>query len=128
MKLYHVSSDNKLSKLTPRIPECACLAYEDTDTPRVCCSNSIDGCLSAIQEGEGRFFVYEIDGKYPIITPTPEQVRDAKHTGEVWILEEVKVNLIGEIEVEDYNRKECYLIGKKDVYVMYYPWKWISKV
>ena len=55
--LYHLSQVNNLELLTPKVPECAIPMYEDTKTKRVCFSDSIDGCLSALQS-PGKYYVY----------------------------------------------------------------------
>lgn len=47
--LYHLSTNDSLSFMTPRIPESAVPEYEDTQTPRVCVATSINGCLNALE-------------------------------------------------------------------------------
>ena len=49
--LYHLSSDTNLKLLTPKIPNGAVPEYEEMTTPRVCFSDTIEGCLSAVQIG-----------------------------------------------------------------------------
>lgn len=47
--LYHLSENPNLKLLEPRVPQSAVPAYEDTETPRICFSNSINGALQALQ-------------------------------------------------------------------------------
>ena len=76
---YHLSVDGTLTVLTPKIPECAVSIYENVDTKRVCFADTIEGCLSALQDGPKDYYVYipmmNLDDKN-IYHPTVEDVRD----------------------------------------------------
>lgn len=129
--LYHLSQNGYLSTLNPMVPECAVLAYEDCETERVCFCKTIAGCLAALQDSGGDFYVYVPKHDIPIIKPRPEQVIDAKYTGEVWCLEPVDVICIGKIKSDDWYRCCEYNImfrGKPEVvHRFYYKWRWIKK-
>ena len=61
MKLYHLSEDENLTVLTPRIPKYAVGLFEDISTPRVCFAKTISGCLSALQDIPCTYYVYVPD-------------------------------------------------------------------
>lgn len=111
--LYHLSLYPNLVELTPRVPECAVSMYEDTMTKRVCFSDSIKGCLSALQDSPNTHYVYIPEIEIPdsdIYYPKSYEVRDAEYTHEVWLLKPVKVKCVGIVESYDYyciDRYEC---------------------
>ena len=114
--IYHLSSEIlKSTILHPRIPETAVDCYEDTQTPRVCFSESIDGALSALQGDVGRYYVYSPKdiSKCFIYRPTEKEVFDSPYTKEVWVLNSVELICIGIIE----NRG----VTSKTEYQMVYP-------
>ena len=55
--IYHLSMVEGLKQLIPKIPECAIEKYEDKQIKRICFSDSIDGCLSSLQQ-PGLYYVY----------------------------------------------------------------------
>lgn len=116
--------------LTPKVPECAVSIYEDVVTKRVCFSDFIEGCLSALQDLPRKYYVYvpqdEIEGN-SIYYPTVNDVRDAKYTHEVWILNEIKVKCIGVIESLDYNWTEKHNTSRGTTTFFHYPYQWIRK-
>ena len=126
--LFHLSTYRNLSVLTPRIPENAVPEYEDATTKRVCFSDSIEGCLSALQNPR-EYYVYvpEEDIEDSVYHPTSDEVKDAKYTHEVWALSEIKVKCIGIVVCEKYDDDMIYEIVKHDdgVSVFYYPYKFI---
>ena len=127
--LYHLSQVNNLELLTPKVPECAIPMYEDTKTKRVCFSDSIDGCLSALQS-PGKYYVYipkEDIQEDSIYYPTVDDVRDAKYTHEVWVLTEIGVKCIGIIKCSDMYIKERRNSGRGQVTVFHYDYKWLKK-
>jgi hypothetical protein len=103
MKLFHLSYHKGLNKLTPRIPECLIKGSEDSTIKRICCSNNISNCLKSINPFRGDIlYVYEISDEFPdVIEPIQvvEYVPDAEYTKEYWILNEVKINFVGIIEI-----------------------------
>lgn len=126
--LYHLSKSKNLIKLTPRVPECVVPSYEDSITKRICFSDSIEGCLSAIQE-PGEYYVYNIDQKTyenDLYIPSVYDVRDAKYTHEVWILKEVNVKCIGKIKSFNYDSVKYYNSGRGRVAVFHFPYEWIT--
>ena len=107
--LYHLSTNKNLNILTPRIPECAISTYENTSMKRVCFSDYIGGCLSALQGIPTKYYVY-VPYNFQnenIYYPTENDVRDAKYTREIWYLNEINVKCIGAIKRfnYDYNKK-----------------------
>lgn len=109
MKLYHVSLNLKnVEEFIPRVPsEESRIDGEDDKTPRICLSQGLRGCLTAVPWGgnsfEDLFFdngksqlirVYEFDSNdivegnivYSHELYKTDRVRDAKITGEVWVI------------------------------------------
>ena len=133
--LYHLSESNDIKVLHPQIPENGLAMYEELITPRVCFSDSVNGCLSAIQQGgELYYYVYvPVNDELKFIIPTKDQVCDAFLTGEVWMLHDVDVKCIGVIKTSgNYNIINrisiINRIGKKDTVALYeYDWRWIDK-
>lgn len=125
--LYHLSEHCGLTKLTPKIPECAVYGYENTSIKRVCFSDFIEGCLSALQDLPKEYYVYvpkneikEDDLHYP----TADEVIDAKCTHEVWILTEIDVKCIGKVRSLDYDWTKRHNTGKGRVTFYHYPYIW----
>ena len=98
-QIYHLSRRLKTT-ISPRIPETAVPFYEDTEIPRVCFSESIDGALSALQGDEGIYYVHvpKDISKCFIYKPTEKDVFDSICTNEVWVLNDVELVCIGIIE------------------------------
>lgn len=120
---FHISLDGELNgkTLKPRIPtyliekgSFSDTYEEDATIPRVCLSPSIEGCLNAIVSVQRNL---DISGKtiYVYIPEKPiseykiktnkeiikeKLVFDATTTGEMWILEPVKMKLYGVITVD----------------------------
>lgn len=46
--MYHLSTDGNLTELTPKIPGNVVEGLEDTSTPRICFSPTINGCLTGL--------------------------------------------------------------------------------
>ena len=128
--LYHLSTNGKLKKLTPRVPECAVSIYEDIETPRICFSDFIEGCLSALQDIPNTYYVYvpeqEVDEAY-IHIPTVDEVRDAKYTHEVCVMRETKVKCIGMIQTENWDWSKRHNSGRGRTTFFHYPYKWVEK-
>lgn len=130
--LYHLSTDGNLSVLTPRVPECALKAIEDTTVKRVCFSDFIGGCLSALQSLPGVYYVYIPDqelSEEDIHHPTVYEARDVEYTHEVWVMKEVKVKCIGAIRTEDYDWAKVKVrnSGRGNVIFLHYPYEWIER-
>lgn len=131
--LYHLSAD-KLEEtiLYPRIPETAVDCYEDTQTLRVCFSESIDGALSALQGDVGMYYVYTPKdiSKCFIYHPTEKEVFDSPYTKEVWILNAVELVCIGVIENKGITSKTEYQMiypPYDTFYYRYCDWIWREK-
>ncbi len=130
MKMYHVNVDifKNIKVFIPRVPKSR-MKNEDSITPRVCISNSIENCLSGLtymskywkfitNDLETNFSlldevclrvlkVYEFEVEDSIITPeelnAKDLVPDASTTNEYWSLKEIVPT-------------NSYLIGINDIY------------
>lgn len=170
---YHISRDDNLdgNVLHPRIPSwiarelskdndfkkeldkllnsknntTGSIGYEEYTTPRVCFSNSIEGCLNAIMSAKDRM---KLAGKqiYVYIPENPidqyktksnkmiqkdGDIFDANITNEMWILEPVKVKYIGSIVVDKVitEKKTKMNNNKNNTLVKYiYKWHWFHKI
>lgn len=135
IRLYHLSYKHKLKStlLCPRIPYSSVIGYEDTVTPRVCMSDSIDGCLTALQCNPGTYHVYftDIDKSDPKLHyPTPEEVFDAFMTHEVWITAPIQLEYKGMIFVDNSTLKsiEMNTLYGALIDTFYYrtcKWSWL---
>ena len=126
---YHLSEIGNLEVLTPRVPESLVAMWEDNKIKRVCFSDSIEGCLSALQM-PGKYYVYtprDVIHEDFIHYPTVDEVRDAKFTHEVWVLTEVPVKCIGIIETPDIYVKERCDSGRGIVNIFHYDYEWLKK-
>ena len=169
---YHVSFDYELDEhgpLKPRIPSWITnelkkdenflevleknktnnsktgTGFEEYKTPRVCFSNSIEGCLNAIINDIGRL---ELAGK-TLYVYTPEKpiseykhktnkqilkdgdIFDANITNEMWILEPVNLKYIGSIVVDKVTNEHVkkFANNKNRSIIKYdYKWHWFHKI
>ena len=130
MELYHLSHKENLNILIPKIPETAVFEYEDTVTPRVCFSNSIDNCLASLAS-IGKYYVYvakNIDNTC-LYKPSKDKVMDVDITHELWALNPINVVCIGVIMCEGIRQLRPFKIDR-DPYTIYYReyyWKWLEK-
>lgn len=170
---YHISRDDNLdgNVLHPRIPSwiarelskdndfkkeldkllnsknntIGSIGYEEYTTPRVCFSNSIEGCLNAIISAKDRM---KLAGKqlYVYIPENPidqyktksnkmiqkdGDIFDANITNEMWILEPVKVKYIGSIVVDKViTEKKTKMNNNKNITLVkyIYKWHWFHKI
>lgn len=169
---YHISFDSDLDEhgpLKPRIPtwitnelkkdknfiqaleklklakDSSGFGFEEYKTPRVCFSNSIEGCLNAIINDTGRL---KLAGK-TLYVYTPEKpissykcksnkqiikdgdIFDANITNEMWILEPVQLKYVGSIVVDKVNGEHIrkFANNKKKTIIKYdYKWHWFHKI
>ena len=129
--LYHLSKVPNLTRLDPKIPSNALKEFEDTITERVCFSDNIYGCLSALQDIPSKYYVYvpnEKLKKKDVYKPTADDVLDCKLTHEIWVKRSLKVRCIGIIQSEnhEYSIKEVIDENRSATY-FHYPYKWIEK-
>lgn len=110
IKYYFASrKDFDGKELFPKIPKNK-MKHEDNKTLRICVSQSINGCLTAIGGFRiGEFvYIHECESEN-VIQPTIEQVEDVCFTGEQWILEPVvmkrimKIAIIGMLDATVHN-------------------------
>lgn len=125
--LYHLSLQSNLSELIPNVPECAVSIYENTTIKRVCFSDFIEGCLSAMQDLPHKYYVYTPIQNVNVYTPSVDEVRDVKINHEYWVLDKVKVKCIGIIQSENYVKFEQHNSGRGRVTFFHYPYTWIEK-
>lgn len=132
-KLYFVSKismDDEMLK--PRIPDNYLTrnGYEDNKTPRVCFSETIDGCLSGLSQNiDGwELYVHVPDGEYEVIKPTIKQVPDVNITKELWICSNVDIKCIGKIKVKDNGKPGIkYKYGNNEAELYTWDYEWIEK-
>ena len=127
--MFHLSRYEKLTCLTPHIPENAISENEDTTIARVCFAETIEGCLSSLQH-PGIYFVYvpaeyifENDKHYPSIY----EVKDAEINKEIWVTRPVSVKCIGIINAQNYDWTKEHETDRGKVVQFHYPYHWIMK-
>lgn len=119
--------------------------FEEYKTPRVCFSNSIEGCLNAIINDTDRL---ELAGK-TLYVYTPEKpiseykhktnkqilkdgdIFDANITNEMWILEPVNLKYVGSIVVDKVTNEHVkkFANNKNHSIIKYdYKWHWFHKI
>lgn len=119
MRVYFVTDKNfgESIVLQPRIPESA--NPSEPNIKRICCCPTIYGCLKSMQL-TSRYALCDVDYDAGIlhwvyqasvdveklIQPPEEQVGDAWHTGELWILEPHEFTL-----TEEYIFRRCQPIN-----------------
>ena len=169
---YHISFDSDLDEhgpLKPRIPSWitnklkkdenflkvlekartedvgAGTGFEEYKTPRVCFSNSIEGCLNAIINDTDRLklageTLYVYTPEKPISEykhKTNKQILkdgdifDANITNEMWILEPVNLKYVGSIVVDKVTNEHVkkFANDKNRSIIKYdYKWHWFHKI
>lgn len=132
--MFHVSRKNLDGlKLNPSIPNNFLTQnkYEDSKTPRVCFSATVDGAIMALSmRAEGlELFVHIPDRVTEYYIPNGIEVPDGKITGEMWVKEPVRVRCIGKIRI----LKDAGLPGHKYQYgnhtaeLFDWDWEWIER-
>lgn len=155
--VYHISPEGHLDGqvFKPRVPDYldkydpSKTEFEDVETPRVCFSPSIEGCLNAIIVNIGRWkTANKLRDWYVYIPEKPlkeykyrtnkqlvdaKLVYDANITKEIWIEEPVRLKQYGIIRIDsvtDKSRKKAVptTLGeskKRNVYD--FKWHWLVK-
>ncbi|MCK9198321.1 MAG: hypothetical protein M0P49_01825 [Bacilli bacterium] len=124
--LFHVSYNPNLNTLIAGIPRVDSSYEENTSIERVCFSDSISGCLSAIWPVCcGPFYVYTPINNIRIFKPTIYDVKDAKFTGEVWSLQDVEVRQIGSIYAK-YKNVSKYQTIRGEITVPNFTYEWVN--
>ena len=134
-KIYFLSESNMDGKtLLPRIPSNYMTknGYEESKTPRVCFSTSIDGSLMGLSQNlKGKeLYVHIPESEVNIYKPSVKQVPDCKITGEVWVKDKVNIKCIGKIKViKDKGLPgHRYMYGDGKSAELYdWDWKWEEK-
>ena len=89
MKYYFVSDKNLDGEtLYPRIPKNR-MFHEDSSIERICVSQSINGCLTAVGGIEigDIYYIHECEiSNDDIVQPSLQQVPDRCFTGELWVV------------------------------------------
>jgi ribosomal protein S18 acetylase RimI-like enzyme len=153
---FHVTSDPNLDGqvFKPRVPDYLDeydpedTSFENTTTPRVCFSPSIEGCINAIAVNFMRINPIRFEKLYVYIPEKPIQeyrhktnkelihdkdVFDANVTREMWILEPVRLKLYGVIRIDQWkkvHRKSTVptVKNEKDTRPYYtIKWHWLVK-
>lgn len=126
--LYHLSTKPNIKRLMPKIPSCAISGHENITLKRICFSDSIERCLSALQDIPRKYYVYTpIEENLVTYTPTVDEVRDGEIHHEVWRFNPTQVKCIGVIQSENYTKATKHNSGRGRVWYFYYPYKWIKK-
>lgn len=101
MRYYFASKITDLDGKTicPKIPK-SIMKSENKTTKRICVSQSINGCLTSISD----FCIGDIVTVYScepkcVLQPTREDVEDSPLTGEMWIVEPVRLELFMVVEI-----------------------------
>lgn len=120
---YHVSMDDELSALIPRVPT-SMMSGENLVIPRSCVSNTVSGCLMAIPRGrieEGNiFYIYKVrlvpGSRYYM--PSIDEVPDQPLTGEHWILSDALLDFQYGCLITDVLRdSKGYMTDVKGIYI-----------
>ena len=120
---YHVSMDDELSALIPRVPT-SMMSGENLVIPRSCVSNTVSGCLMAIPRGrieEGNiFYIYKVrlvpGSRYYM--PSIDEVPDQPLTGEHWILSDALLDFQYGCVITDVLRdSKGYMTDVKGIYI-----------
>ena len=104
--LFHVSPNKNIKELIPRISTKR-LYNENIRIPRISAAPSIDACFRAVglslnkNDRPKTYYVYKlrIDQNTRIVKPSTDLVPDQPYTNEYWILDPIKVDLLGYIVV-----------------------------
>ena len=134
-KIYFLSNTNMDGKvLSPRIPSNFMTknGYEESKTPRVCFSTSIDGSLMGLSQNlkDKELYIHIPESEVNIYKPSVKQVPDCKITGEVWVKDKVNIKCIGKIKViKDKGLPgHRYMYGDGKSAELYdWDWKWEEK-
>ena len=134
-KLYFISEkDIDNTTLKPRIPDNYFTknGYENSSIKRVCFAPSINKCLTALSQNcsNKEYFVYEPMGEFEVYKPSTKDVPDCKITGEMWIVEPVKIKKIGKILCTGDDGKDGmkFKYGNNNESELYdWNYKWIEK-
>lgn len=153
---FHVSSKGYLDGqvFKPRVPDYLDeynpedTSFENTTTPRVCFSPSIEGCINAIAVNFMRINPIRFEKLYVYIPEKPineyrhksnkelirdKDVFDANVTGEMWILEPVRLKLYGVIRIDQWKKVHRKITvptikNEKDTRPYYsIRWHWLVK-
>ena len=134
--LYFISEKPlKTKTLEPRIPSNFLTkhGYEDTAQPRVCFSNNVGKCLTALSSNVSgkNFYVYKPDDvkKYKVFKPNEKAVPDSKITNELWVTEPVNLITVGKIKCtgDDGSEGMKYKYGNNTAELYNWNYEWIKK-
>lgn len=132
--IYFLSNTNMDGKvLSPRIPSNFMTknGYEESKTPRVCFSTSIDGSLMGLSRNlkNEELYVHIPADKINTYNPSIKDVPDCKLTGEIWVKDKVRIICIGKIKVlKDKGLPgHKYQYGNSTAELYDWDWKWIEK-
>lgn len=125
--IYHLSKNPNLHILTPRIPEKAIEGIEDTTTPRVCFSTSINGCLNALGVFNRKISLGNIDDYFKYDVSMMESEKESDYDKQVyWSNEIAQASTIFSYYLEDLENINVgtYIANGKlrfPVYYVYVP-------
>lgn len=100
MKYYFASTKNFDGQVVqPHIPKNR-MGKEDSTTNRICVSQSINGCLTAIGgfDFEDIVYIHECE-VHDAVQPTINQVPDRCYTGENWVTSPIEMHLFKTLKI-----------------------------
>ena len=123
---YHLSTDiTKIGCFIPRIPFCRHQLQEDGQTERVCVSDSIEGCLSAIPNGGSRLeeLLIKQFGLFKVFVIDTEKlgISDKKIIGYQELYETGKVN--DAIETKEHWILQSFEVPEEDSFIISIPYR-----
>lgn len=138
LKYIHISLSNKPITFIPRIPEHTFdlkgkwkQFSENKTIPRICCSDSIFGAISAIRIDSTKIYYVHLLEPQKVINnkEVSQYVPDALATGECWILDDkIKSTVVGKIEIGSPLPYVCTILKDEDKFfrcVRYHDYNFI---
>ena len=130
--IYHLSESNLDNEiLYPRIPDNFMTrhGYEENATKRISFSTSIDGALTGISNNldNKEFYIHEPFSydNLALKEISNKQVPDQSLTDEIWVLNPVKLKLVGKLKVTN-SKSEVYQYKYGEFTAETYKWNYIS--
>lgn len=127
-RLFHLSQDDKIQKLIPRVPYKLWQEHEDNYVERICFSDSINGCLRALFADDGaKYYIYIPQRQIKIYRPSEKEVVDQEITNEIWGVDEVPVTKIGTLMVSHGIVKEWVNKQELELPIIDFVWKYLTQ-
>lgn len=138
MKLYHLSDENHDNAVFQpiRMTSDRAMYGEDCSIKRTCFSSSVQGAITALINSEyqynigHKFFVHipKNPSEIVIYKPAEDEVPDCKITREYWVVNDVQLTCIGQIQLTKRIPNYYYRMWNGwRINLDKYCWKWIYK-